>query len=313
MSNLIEQTSEMPHYLQDGASGDLFYPILGLPVVFGVSGSAVERSFLAQAVSGKVIDAEARTAREHYGQTSVHWVRVAEPVSLIEIIDPPRRVISGYRLKDEAMRSTAFPLFLTVDGFLSLVDGDDKSPYPAIYAPEHGEEPGPRRVVDVSGLTPLVGGPASAVPGDWEVERVQGMIYGSLYHASLPGVLTGVEQMLKAAIVARFGEHDFYTHARPWSLIVSYDYDTPVFRVRPRTGRNGRTLKGTDRVAVRGESRIDFMPARHFTGASKADAYAKYKAYEADTLAWLDSFRPVACSHCKGDGVIIASTAEPKS
>ncbi len=231
------------------------------------------------------------------------WLAVPEPTDSLIFRPAPRSETVGYRLKDQSAASEKYPAEIVPDLFKEL---DQELRY-GLYDAVQVDVPVAPIIYDVSAMVEMPGEPDPRPGIGWEPSKAHVLVYGATVGHLLPGVLTGVRAEVGARIEAQFGDrHKVYTHdSSKISVHLSFDYDVPVFTTRQNTSRaTGKPLRGTTKVRIKVTSMVDIHPPWTIEAPTKAEAVAKLDALCAEYVDLLNSYQPVACSHCKGNGYV---------
>lgn len=314
-------TELAPHYLADSKSGFYFYPLTVL-IWEGEPSPQVTAKAADGWINARRVVAEGPVGHSYMRDA---WMITTEPVTAFAFPQSPINKVVQYRLKDETAVSERYPLVLTPAEYevkRSAEDPDDDGEtgltyimYRAIYE-KVARDP---FIVDVSSMTEMKGEGDENGSWGWEVERTAGLLYGQWYHHLLPGTLYGVADRLAKAIEAQYGKHDYlrsYTgfsvdRDGKFSVRLKLPYDVPVFQTKARYGARGQKLRGTQRVEEFVSIDIEWTQGTRITGATKAEAVAKYKQVEADVLDWIASYDLTVCSHCRGKGYTKINKPKP--
>jgi hypothetical protein len=240
-----------------------------------------------------------------YGRSTL-WVITAGPVQEITCHPKAHQVLAGYRLRDMAAASEKYPATLTAEEMASH-SYDEREVMGGLYEGIYEDGPTQPVVYDVSALVAMPGVADTRPAVQWAADKAHLALYGLTYATQLPGVITGVKDLVAAALKERFGrEMNIYDHdSSKISVHLTTGFDVPQFTSRQnKSRRTGKPIKGTTTVPARVSTYFDFTPVRTIAGATKADALIALDAAIEEYSALVESYRPVACHHCKGNGYV---------
>lgn len=235
------------------------------------------------------------------------WWATDHEATAITLRRPVPAKTVGYRLRSLSAKSEQFPAELTVDEWRD--HGADRDLLWSLYTSV--TEPQPDEILTVDGPWLRLDGSPPPVDDDrtWLARLPDALRNRPEYHHLVPGHMPGfrdhIEQLAKRHPRADIVLKDFQG-VRGIHVTLRVPFDPPITEYRPARNRNGavsRSRKGKT-VTVTAQRKLLLDVPDRITGATRADAAARWAELTAHYQALLDEAAVAACSHCRGHGYV---------
>lgn len=224
-----------------------------------------------------------------------------------------------HELRDAAAASPLFPPVVTLDEWTSRclnpdvcnsLDYDDECTWctskHALYRTVNEDVPGEVHTHDYTHHIELPdGGLDQHLEHQWVTTDAVRALYPGFEHLR-PGMLPDVWTHIGHALRALPHVTKVYTAGSEIAVYMRLPLSEPKEHWRDRIGVRGQKLKGREKIVNTSvEERVELIPVRGIRADTKADAVAKLEMLIADTVATINAYRIVVCTHCKGNGYTI--------
>jgi hypothetical protein len=185
------------------------------------------------------------------------------------------------------------------------------------------QSPPETRTVDFTSWVPLPGAPDPDPDKQWVLNDSSAVaVYGAhtahLWPGYLPGFRDRVYELLQADPRVQY-VFDAKNHRdqTPGSLqtTVPIRWDTPKTSIRSRTGARGQKLRGREEIPqpIAHSARTTLVVPTGVSGATKAEALARWDSEIARYVGLLVPVDVVTCNRCDGHGHLLARDVEEET